>query len=306
MKKILIPAAIAAFATPAAADAPLVLTDIAPVDSLVRQVMGDLGEPELLLDTGANAHDFQLRPSQARALRRGDLLIWVGAELTPWLERAVEGTEDIAKLTLIDLDATHLQPFADGALHSAEHGHDHQEEGHSHDGIDPHIWLDPQNAAGWLPLIADHLAALDPDNADTYRANAEAASAEIEQLEAEIAEKLAPHRDQNFVVFHDAYGYFTDHFGLSPAIALSEGDASDPAAGRLREIQTQIVDQGAICAFAEANHNPLLISRMIEGTDVRLGGTLDPEGATKNPSAQLYGNLVGELADTIVACLSEE
>ena len=64
---------------------PKVLTDIAPVHSLVAQVMGDLGEPELLLQASDEIHHLQLRPSQARAIARADVVIWVGPGLEPWL-----------------------------------------------------------------------------------------------------------------------------------------------------------------------------------------------------------------------------
>uniref|UniRef100_A0AAN0M8D8 High-affinity zinc uptake system protein ZnuA n=1 Tax=Yoonia rhodophyticola TaxID=3137370 RepID=A0AAN0M8D8_9RHOB len=62
------------------------MTDIAPIHSLVAQVMGDLGSPDLLLPPGADPHDFALRPSDADKLANSDLIIWVGPELTPWLE----------------------------------------------------------------------------------------------------------------------------------------------------------------------------------------------------------------------------
>ena len=73
----LIIAALAFLATPALSDPPRVVTDIAVVQSLTAEVMGDLGAPVVLLDPGANPHDFQMRPDRARALQQADLLIWV-------------------------------------------------------------------------------------------------------------------------------------------------------------------------------------------------------------------------------------
>ena len=76
---------------PAWAEVPKVVTDIHPVHALVSQVMGDLGAPVLLLERGASEHDFQLRPSQAADLADADLVVWIGPELTPWLDRALDG-----------------------------------------------------------------------------------------------------------------------------------------------------------------------------------------------------------------------
>ena len=74
-------------ATQALAEVPKVLTDFAPVQSLVAQVMGDLGAPATLLPRGNDVHDFQLRPSQAADLAGADLLIWIGPQMTPCLAR---------------------------------------------------------------------------------------------------------------------------------------------------------------------------------------------------------------------------
>ncbi|MBA4323571.1 MAG: zinc ABC transporter substrate-binding protein, partial [Rhodobacter sp.] len=79
-----------ATATPALAEVPKVVTDIPPVHALVAQVMGDLGAPELLLGRGADEHDFQLKPSQAGAVADSDLVVWIGPELTPWLDNALD------------------------------------------------------------------------------------------------------------------------------------------------------------------------------------------------------------------------
>jgi len=121
-----------AIALPALAEVPKVVTDIHPVHSLVAQVMGDLGTPELLLERGASEHDFQLRPSQAAGLAEADLVVWIGPELTPWLDRAMEGIGgDAARLGLLGVPGTVLQDFsADGAHggHDDHGGHD----GHAH------------------------------------------------------------------------------------------------------------------------------------------------------------------------------
>jgi len=132
-----------ALSLPALAEVPRVVTDIHPVHSLVAQVMGDLGSPELLLERGASEHDFQLRPSQAAGLAEADLVVWIGPELTPWLERALDGIGgDAARLGLLAVPGAELRAYsADGAHgdHAEEAGHEGHE-GHGHDahGHDDH------------------------------------------------------------------------------------------------------------------------------------------------------------------------
>jgi zinc transport system substrate-binding protein len=72
------------------ADVPRVAVDIAPVHSLVARVMEGVGTPDLILPPGASPHEYSLRPSEAAALQEADIVFWMGEDLTPWMEDAVE------------------------------------------------------------------------------------------------------------------------------------------------------------------------------------------------------------------------
>lgn len=319
---------LASAAVPAVAEVPRVMTDLPAVHSIATQVMAGVGEPVLLLDRGANAHSFQLRPSQAAALSEADLVIWIGPEMTPWLERALDGLSgDAARLTLLDAPETFTRGFGeeDGADH--DHGHDdHDAEakpeaeshddhaaeeaaGHddhdAHDGADPHAWLDPANAMVWADLMAAELGRLDPANAATYSANAATAKDGIEALDAEIAATLAPLHDRPFVVFHDAYGYFTSHYGLSPLGAVALGDATSPGAARLSALQASVEAAGEICLFPEVQHDPALVRQMAEASGARIGAALDPSGSSLDPGAGAYAQLLRNMALALKECLDQ-
>lgn len=319
--------AAALITAPALAEPPAVVADIAPVHSLVALVMGERGTPVLLMDAGANPHDFQMRPSQARALAGADLVVRVGPEMTPWLDRALAGTGAQGHvLGLLAAEGTLRRDY--GAAHGDHdhgHGHDHEHvhaddhdhddhahdhdhhdhHGHSHEGTDPHAWLDPANGRHWLGLIAEDLARLDPEGARDYRENAARAAARIAILDAEIAARLEPLHDKPFVVFHDAYGYFTEHYGLVPAVAIAAGDASAPGAARLQAVQAEIRDSGARCIFPEAGHDPRLAETVAGGTGANMGPALDPEGTAQEPGPGLYEALLMQLADNLAACLGD-
>lgn len=320
----LLPIALGLMPLPVLAETPRVVTDIPPVHALVAMVMGDLGQPELLLDRGANAHSFALRPSQAAGLQDAGLVVWIGPEMTPWLDRALDGIGGKGhRLGLLAAEGTHRQDFGakggHGHDHKAEkaghdHGHDHKAEkaGHDHDhadhdhkheGLDPHAWLDPANAQVWLGLIAAELAEHDPANAATYAANAEAAKDRIAALDAQVAATLAPVQGKPFVVFHDAYGYFSAHYGLTVAGSIALGDAAAPGAGRLQALRDELTEGGIVCAFPEAAHDPKLVETLVEGTAVRIGPVLDPSGSALEPGPGLYEALLTGLADGISTCL---
>lgn len=307
----------AATFSPAWAEVPRVVTDLPPVQSIAAMVMGDLGSPVLLLDRGADAHDFQLRPSQAAGLAAADLVVWIGPQMTPWLDRALDGLSDSgARLELLDVPGTATRAFeghddhdhdeagTDVPAAEADHAEEEGHEGHAHEGLDPHAWLDPANARTWAVAIGADLARLDPENAATYAANATAAAARIDTLDAEIAAQLAPAAGRPLVVFHDAYGYFADHYGLTIAGSIALGDAASPGAAHLKELRAGMKAGEVLCIFPETNHDPKLVMQMAEGTGARIGAALDPEGALMEPGPDLYGALLRSLATTIADCVA--
>jgi len=305
-------AALATLPAVASAEVPSVVADIAVVQSLAQSVLGELGQAQVLVPPGASAHSYQMRPSDAAALQNAGLVFWVGEALSPWLGRVVDGTDLHAKtVELLDAPGTYLREF--GAEGEHDHSHDAPVEAetatdaaddHHHDGIDPHAWLDPANARAWLALIADELAAADPVNAATYAANAAAADRAIVALDAELAEALAPVAGRPFVVFHDAYGYFADHFALNVAGAVNLGDATAPGAAHLSELRAGLKAGGVVCAFPEVGHDPSQLVLMLEGTSVRVGAPLDPTGSTLAAGAGHYGATLRAISASLVDCLA--
>lgn len=336
-------AASLAFSLPAMAEVPRVVTDIHPVHSLVAQVMGDLGSPELLLERGASEHDFQLRPSQAAGLAEADLVVWIGPELTPWLDRALEGIGgEAARLGLLAVPGTVVQAYSEDGAHGHEghdhgtgakaeeaghdhdhghdeaaaeeghdHGHDHGAEAHAeaeaghdhaHEGSDPHAWLDPGNAKVWLTAIAAELSTLDPENAATYAANAEAAAARVDAVDAEVAALLEGVKGKPVVVYHDAYGYFAAHYGLEIFGSVALGDATAPGAARLSELRAGVEGGESVCLFPEAQHDAGLIEQLADGTGAKLGAALDPNGSMQEPGAGAWEGTLRALAVAMADC----
>ncbi len=126
----------------AMAEVPNVAVDIAPVHSLVARVMEGVGAPDLIMQPGASPHEYNLRPSEAAALQEADIVFWIGEDLTPWMEGALETLADGATVTsLLEADGTVLLDFRENALFEAhedhdDHGHDEHAEQEEHDDHD--------------------------------------------------------------------------------------------------------------------------------------------------------------------------
>lgn len=302
--------------------APRVAVDVAPVHAIVAAVMEGVGAPDLILPPGASPHGYALRPSDAGALEAADLVVWVGPELTPWMEGTIDAlAANAARLRLTEADGVRLLPVREGGPfeahvhdddhdHDHDHGHDHSHAedetgGHDHGLADGHLWLDPLNAAAIATATAGALAELDPENAGAYADNAAAFEAAMAALVEEIGGRLEPVRGARFVVFHDAYQYFEDRFGLPAAGAIALSDAVAPGPQRVAEIRDRIRGEDVVCVFAEPQFEPKLIATVIEGTPARTG-TLDPLGSDLAPGPELYGALLRGLADGLVACLAPD
>ena len=286
MRSLLAATVASLLATAAPAQVPSVVTDTPVVESLVAQVMGSLGAPNAIVRAGADPHDFQLRPSQARSLNEAKAIFWIGPQMTPWLAPAVETSTASTKLSLLGVPGTEQRRYGDD---------------NAAGGLDPHAWLDPDNARIWLLAIAEALAAEDGGNAATYRANAEQAAAEIAALDAKLRMK-AKAMTKGIVTSHDAYAYFAAHFGIHVVASLSEGDAAQPGAARMTAIRELLQGGTVTCIFPEAGHDPKAIITLAEGTNVKVGAALDPEGSALDPGAGLYSALMTALVDRIVAC----
>jgi zinc transport system substrate-binding protein len=270
------------------AEVPQIVTDIPPVQALVAQVMGSLGTPSLLLEKGADEHDFQLRPSQMQSIADADLVIWIGPALTPWLDRALQGT-DTKSFALLTLYATKTQDFAAGDPEESS--------------LDPHAWMNPENAQAWLTQIALRLSQFDPANAATYKSNAETARQRIAAMDGEITKQLAHIANRPFVTFHAAYGYFTQHYGLNSS-ALALGDASAPGAAKLSKLQSQLQSATYACAFPEVQHDPALLTQLMQGSQTKLGAALDPVGSSLPFGPDAYDVLMRSIANSLTDCLN--
>jgi zinc transport system substrate-binding protein len=332
----------------ALADVPKVAVDIAPVHSLVARVMQGVGAPSLIVAPGASPHEYTLRPSEAAALQDADLVFWIGPDLTPWLESAIDTLAGNATaVELIETEGTTELPKRESALfephqhgdegHGEDHeghdhaghaeGHDHAHEGHDHaghdhaghenhdghedhagheghdhEGHDPHAWLSPDNGAVWLNAIAAALSAADPDNAGAYFANAAAGREELANLRTQINTILEPVRGAHFIVFHDAYQYFEQAFDFPASGAISVSDATDPSPARIAGIQARVADQDVTCVMSEPQFNPGIVASVMDGSNAQTG-VMDPLGSDLEPGADLYPQLLRNLATALAGCL---
>ncbi len=303
--------------------APAVVASTKPVHSLVSAVMGDTGMPSLIVKGAASPHTYSLRPSDAAALETADIVFWTGHGMELFLADALETLSTNAQVVeLAEAPGIELLPVREGGAfeahthegegedhahededgHDDHDGHEHHDHDHAHDEGDMHFWLDPENAKLMVAHIAQTLSAADPENAAAYAANAEAEAARLDALSAELTASLEPVADKPFIVFHDAYQYFENRFGLTVAGTVTVSPEAMPGAARIDELRSKVGELGATCVFAEPNFEPAIVRTIVEGTEAK-AGTLDPEGSALTEGPDLYPKLLRSLANGLVDCL---
>ncbi len=318
------------------ADAPVVVTSIKPVHSLVAAIMQGIGKPELIVDGAASPHTYTMKPSNASALQSAKVVFWVGPGLEAFLEKPLEALGTDASIAELDKaqgltklkfreggafeahddgdehEAHDHGKEADGHDHTAEagdhdaHDHDaHEHDDHGHGEFDTHLWLDPMNAKAMADEITTTLVAADPANALTYQANAKALDDRLDALDVEIAGIVSPVKDKPFIVFHDAYQYFEHRYKVRVAGSITVSPETIPGAERISEIHKKVGDLGATCVFAEPQFQPRLVDVVLEGTKAK-AGVLDPEAATLDAGPELYFQLMRGIANNMKDCLSRE
>ena len=310
-------AAVASACLPAAAGAQDgVVASIKPIHSLVAGVMQGVGAPHLLVAGAASPHNYALRPSDARALEAAKLVFWVGPQMEVALDGALDTLAAGARVvTLAGTPGLTLLPFREGGPFEAHAHGDHDDHGdhaehaseshqdHGHGGHDMHMWLDPQNAEAMVGAIETALAEADPANAAAYARNAGELRTRLGALSVELSAALASVKERPFIVFHDAYHYFEDRFGLEAAGSITVTPDIMPGAERLREIREKVGELGATCVFSEPQFEPRLVAVATEGTGARTG-VLDPLGAALDDGPELYFDLMRGMAASLRECLA--
>ncbi|SQJ18941.1 High-affinity zinc uptake system protein znuA precursor [Serratia rubidaea] len=281
-----------------------VVTSVRPLGFIASAIADGVTETEVLLPNGASPHDFALRPSDLRRLRSADLVVWVGPELEAFLSKPLQPIDAQKQLSVAALPA--IKPLllkdAEGGEHHHEGHDDEHEHGHHHGEYNMHLWLSPEMAKVTAIAIHDRLLELMPQNKDKLDANLRQFENLLTQTDKNVGKMLTPVQGKGYFVFHDAYGYFEKHYGLSPLGHFTVNPEIQPGAQRLHQIRTQLVEQKAVCVFAEPQFRPAVITAVAKGTKVR-SGTLDPLGSGIALGKDSYGNFLTALSNQYVSCL---
>jgi zinc transport system substrate-binding protein len=322
MKRIIAAVSLALLSTTASAADDKVIASIKPLHSLVAAVMEGTGDsPMLLVEGSASPHTYSLKPSQAAALQKADIIFTIGDDFEIFLKKTLStlpkniphvALDKEVQLTFFDVRTGGVFEAHEheGEAHNEhEHEHEHEREHeHEHEKTkknmrDLHYWLFSENARKMVMEIARQLAIVYPDKRKTYLDNARKITSRMKQVQTDISVRMIALQGKPFIVFHDATQYFENDHGLSAqgAIMLHAGEM--PGAKRIKQIRDKIKTLDAVCVFSEPSFDGKVVENLLQGTKAK-SGVLDAEGALLEPGAELYFQLIEGIAKSLENCLA--
>lgn len=237
-----------------------VTVTVPPLVWLVAQVAGPEVVVDHLIEVGENPETFQPTDRQITDVARSALFFRIGveAENGRWLK----ALGNSGALEVVDLrQGLELRAMAHGTGEGHASGHHHH---HPRGAMDPHTWLSPRRLAIMAGTVARHLAEVDPAGAAGYASRATEVAQRLDELDRELRARLAPVEGRAFFVFHPAWGYFADDYGLHQVAIESQG--KEPSERELTQLVRRAQDLGMRTLFVEPlvrSSTPAILARTV-------------------------------------------
>lgn len=246
-----------------------VVTTVYPVYDVVKKVAGDHADVTLLVPPGAEPHDWEPTASDLKKIGQAKVFFYNGAGLEPTdqiLKKDITRDAMVVELSH-GLDLLKAEDHDDDDHDADHHDEDHHDEDHHaeghhhhhhHGGVDPHVWLDPQNVMKEAAAVADALAKADPAHADAYRANAKKYQEELAALDKDMDAALSSLANKNLVVSHEAFGYLAARYGLTQVGIMGVDADAEPTPERMAQLIEFIREHDVRTIYSEELVNPRL------------------------------------------------
>lgn len=288
----------------AAESPPRVVASIKPIHAPVAGVMRGVAAPELLLDDQQSPHHFARKPSQAQLLRQADMVFCVDPSLETPMAKLLSNLAPQAQN--IRLMAQAKLVLHENAIMDEHHYDDAEHEDHAdhadHAAMNPHIWLDLDNARRLVQVVAAQLSASDPAHAEIYASNAAELDKRLADLYAAAKQKMAAVRESKFIVQHDAFIYVERQFDLSRGLVIAVDHDTPPGKAHLQTLRHIVASGAASCVFDEPQGNAHRIDIVAGEVAVRRA-TLDAIGVNRPAGPELYFDMMRAIYAAFVACL---
>lgn len=276
-----------------------IVTTNKPIGLIAHDIAGELARVEVLLPDNASPHDYALKPSDIKTLSKAAAVFWVGPEIEPFLTKLLSQNPNALQLmTYPGMPVQHFDDHQEKPDHKKLDDHDH-----SHQGLDGHIWLGPDQSKMIAKAIALTLIEKDPKNAASYRRNLDNFVKEVETAKINIQSTFDAQPVKGYILFHDGYGYFESAFGLKPTGHITASPERKAGARTLVTIRAALQNKKAQCVFSESQFNPAVIKRIAQDTGAKVV-MLDPMAKDLNLDQHRYVDFLMAIGKSYQLCFS--
>ncbi|MBN1231161.1 MAG: zinc ABC transporter substrate-binding protein [Anaerolineales bacterium] len=248
--------------------------------TIVADVVQQIGGERIVLDTlipvGASPHAFDPTPQGIAKVVEADIVFANGAGLEEFLEEMIQNAGGDAIVMHVSEGIDFLQFNPGEEDHEQDANDSAQEEAgeHDHEGVDPHVWFDPNNVIVWVGNIQAQLSQLDPENADFYVANAEDYVGQLQDLDQWIRDQVLeiPVEDRLLVTDHQALSYFADEYGFTQvgAVIPAYSDLAQASAQELANLENAVRELGVKAILVGNTINPELADQVAADTGTKI------------------------------------
>ena len=244
----------------------------------VQIVGGNRVAVTTLVGADQDAHVFEPKPTDAKAIQKSQLLVLNGMGFEPWAQKLAKAA---------NFKGTTLVASKGVQAMQTDHG---KGGSHQHHESDPHAWQNPRNVVIYINNIASALSTLDPAGANTYQNNAQAYNKELEILDnwaqTQFA-NIAPEK-RKVITSHDAFGYFAQRYSIRFMTAQGTSTAAEPSAKQIARLVQQIKREKIKTVFVENMSNPKLMEQLSKDAGATVGASLYADALSSEPQGASY------------------
>jgi len=252
-----------------------IVTTLFPQYDFAKTIGGNKAQVTLLLPPGIEAHAYEPKPSDITKINNAKVFVYTGEFMEPWAHDIVKSTSN--KVKVVDASFGIKMMKKEGIEHEEEHDeltgtNDHEsEEDHHHGNIDPHIWLDFDNATIMAGNIAKALIEVDPQNADYYQNNYKTYELQLNELNKTYKDTLSTCKSKTIIYGgHYAFGYMANKYGLEYVSAQGFSPDAEPTAKDMIALIEQIKNDSISYIFYEELGSPKIADTLANETSTKL------------------------------------
>lgn len=259
-----------------ATDKPTVVASYSVLCDFTETIAQETIDLKCLIEPGQSPHAYKTTPSDRQALERSQLILYGGYEFEPSVIGLVEATNNPVPKVAVHQEAV-LQPLMGHHHHEVNEEHAQDSEHSEHDEEekepDPHVWLNVQNSVAMVEVIRKHLVEVNPKEAQLYTDNAQKLQLQLQQLDAWVKDqvKTIPEEQRTLFTTHDAFGYYTQTYGLQASDSLQSLSSEEaPTAEQVKKLVEKIEKSKVPTIFAELASNDRVIATVARESNTKL------------------------------------